>query len=96
LRKDIKRGGIKHKSGKRGKAGECGKGEDRSFGKVEKMGKFEEINTKKGNFGEKGGGRARGEIFWAKVNRKQESEIFWFELILVKVEQGGRGFKYLE
>jgi hypothetical protein len=89
LKKEIKRGGIRHKSGKRGKAGEWGDGKDRSFGKVEtvgKFGKFEEIKAKKGNFGERGGGRARGEIFWAKVNRKGESGIFWFELILVKVE----------
>ncbi len=63
-----------------------GEGEDRSFGKVEKVGTFEEIKAKKGNFGERGAGRARGEIFWAKVNREGESGIFWFELILVKAE----------
>ncbi len=86
LRNDIKRGGIGHKSGKRGKAGERGEGEDRSFGKAEKVGKFEEIKAKKGNFGERVVGRARGEIFWAKVNREGKSRIFWFELILVKGE----------
>jgi hypothetical protein len=48
LRKYIKRGGIGHKSGKRGKAGEWGEGENRSFGKVEKVGKFEEIKARKG------------------------------------------------
>ncbi len=86
LRKYIKRKGIGHKLGKRGKAGEGGEGEDRSFRKVEKVGKFKEIKAKKSNFGGRGAGRARGEIFWAKVNRKGESGIFWFELILVKVE----------
>ncbi len=50
------------------------------------MGKFEEIKAKKGNFGEMGVGRARGAIFWAKVNREGKSGIFWFELILVKAE----------
>ncbi len=86
LRKNVKRGGIGHKSGKRGKAGEWGEGEDISFGKVEKVGKFEEIKAQKGNFGERGAGWARGEIFWAQGNRKGESRILWFELILVKVE----------
>jgi hypothetical protein len=86
LRKDIKRGGMGHKSGKRGKVGEWGEGEDRSFGKAEKVGKFEEIKAKKGNFGERGAGRGRGEIFWAKVNREGKSKIFWLELILVKGE----------
>ncbi len=86
LRKNIKRGGIGHKSRKRGKAGERGGGEDRSFGKAEKVGKFEEIKAKKGNFGERGAGRARGEIFWAKVKREGKSGIFLFELILVKGE----------
>jgi hypothetical protein len=46
-----------------------GEGKDRSFGKVEKVGKFEEIKAKKGNFGARW---ARGEIFWAKVNRERE------------------------
>ncbi len=85
-----------HKSGKRGKVGQRGEGEDRSFGKMEKVGKFEEIKAKKGNFGERGVGRGRGEIFWAKVNREAKTKIFWLELILVKGEQGGQGAKYLE
>ncbi len=53
---------------------------------MEKVGKFEEIKAKKGNFGERGVGRGRGEIFWAKANREGKSKIFWLELILVKGE----------
>jgi hypothetical protein len=86
LRKYVKRGGIGHKSGKRGKAGEWGEGEDISIGKLEKVRKFEEIKAKKDNFGERGAGRVRGKIFWAKVNRGGVHRIFWFELILVKAE----------
>jgi hypothetical protein len=48
------------------------------LGKVEKVGKFKEIKAKKGNFGERGIGRAKGKIFWANVNREGESEIFHF------------------